>query len=160
MTSVEPQPSRPSAPDAAALYDALVTVHATIYGYGIVSAHSTPDVNDLVALALSQHRGQRETLITMLGSQSVTPPVAATGYQLPMQVNDSTSAANLAVQMENDTAVAFRAVLEQAKPEAGADNDRAFAVSSLSQCAILAARWKQVLKAWPVTQAFPGGGSD
>jgi hypothetical protein len=25
---------------------------------------------------------------------------------------------------------------------------------------VLAARWKQVLKAWPVTQAFPGGGSD
>jgi hypothetical protein len=160
VTSVEPQPSRPAAPDAAAPYDALVTVHATIYGYGIVSAHSTPDVNDLVALALSQHRSQREALITMLSSRSVTPPVAATGYQLPMQVNDPTSAANLAVQMENDTAVAFRSVLEQAKPEPGADNDRAFAVSSLAQCAVLAARWKQVLKAWPVTQAFPGGGSD
>jgi Domain of unknown function (DUF4439) len=157
MTSAQPAPGRPSAPDAGALYDALVTVHATIYGYGNVSAHSTPDVNDLVALALSQHRSQRETLIAMLGAQSVTPPVAATGYQLPMQVTDPTSAANLAVQMENDTAVAFRAVLEQVKPGSGADNDRAFAVSSLTQCAVLAARWKQVLRAWPVTQAFPGG---
>ena len=163
MTSVEPtpgrepEPSRPSATDAAALYDALEAVHAAIYGYGIVSAHSTPDVNDLVAQALTQHRSQREMLITLLDARSVAPPLAAAGYQLPMTVDDPTAAANLAVQMENDTAVAFRAVLEQANPDAGADNDRAFAASALTQCALLAARWKQVLNIWPVTQAFPGG---
>ncbi|MCV7228742.1 ferritin-like domain-containing protein [Mycolicibacterium komossense] len=157
MTSVEPEPSRPSAADAAALYDALTAVHAAIYGYGIVSAHSTPDVNDLVAQALSQHRSQRETLITMLSAHSVAAPLAAAGYRLPMAVDDPTAAANLAVQMENDAAVAWRAVLEQAKPDAGADDDRAYAVAALTQCALLAARWKQVLKAWPVTQAFPGG---
>lgn len=157
MTSAEPLPTRPSAADAAALYDALTTVHAAIYGYGIVSAHSTPDVNDLVAQALTQHRSQRETLITMLDARSVTPPLAAAGYQLPLTVDDPTAAANLAVQMENDTAVAFRAVLEQANPDAGADSDRAYAVSALTQCALLAARWKQVLRMWPVTQAFPGG---
>jgi hypothetical protein len=155
MTSPQPEPARPSAADAAAVYDALTVVHATIYGYGIVSAHSTPDVNDLVAQALNQHRAQRETLISMLTTDSVTPPLAAAGYQLPKPVDDATAAANLAVQMENDTAVAFRAVLEQAKPDA--DGDRTFAVSSLTQCAVLAARWKKVLKAWPVTQAFPGG---
>lgn len=157
MTSVEPEPSRPEAADAAALYDALTAVHAAIYGYGIVSAHSTPDANDLVSQGLTQHRSQREALITMLGARSVAPPLAAAGYQLPMPVDDPTAAANLAVQMENDTAVAWRAVLEQAKPNAGADNDRAYAVSALTQCAVLAARWKQVLKAWPITQAFPGG---
>jgi hypothetical protein len=157
MTSPEPQPSRPSAPDAAALYDALATEHATIYGYGIVSAHSTPDVNDLVAQALSQHRDQREVLIVMLNARSVPPALAAAGYQLPTVVNDPTEAATLAVQMENDTAVAWRAVLEQATPDAGADGDRAFAVAALTKSAVLAARWKQILKAWPVTQAFPGG---
>jgi len=77
MTSAEPTPSRPSAADAAALYDALTAVHAAIYGYGIVSAHSTPDVNDLVAQALTQHRSQREMLITLLDARSVTPPPAA-----------------------------------------------------------------------------------
>ena len=157
MTSVEPEPSRPEAADAAALYDALTAVHAAIYSYGIVSAHSTPDVNDLVSQAFTQHRSQREALITMLDARSVAPPLAAAGYQLPMAVDDPTAAAKLAVQVENDTATAWRAVLEQAKPDAGADNDRAYAVSALTQCAVLAARWKQVLKVWPVTQAFPGG---
>ena len=50
--STEPTPSRPDAADLAALYDAVATEHATIYGYGIVSAHSTPDDNDLVAEAM------------------------------------------------------------------------------------------------------------
>jgi hypothetical protein len=151
MTS--PTPPRPSAPDAAALYDALVTEHATIYGYGIVSAHSTPDLNDLVSGAMTIHRQQRETLITLLDKGSVAAPLTAPGYQLPMKVNDPTDAANLAVRMEDDTATAWRAVLEQS---ANSD-DRAAAVAAMTQSAVLAARWKRALKVWPVTQAFPGG---
>ena len=74
----------------------------------------------------------------------MTPPLPAAGYQLPIAVNDPTDAANLAVRMENDAAVAWRAVLEQADPSRRR-RDRAFAVSALTQCAVLAARWKQVL---------------
>lgn len=155
MTS--PAPGRPEAADLAALYDAVATEHATIYGYGIVSAHSTPDANPLVSDAMKAHRAQREKAIELLKQRSVTPPPAAIGYQLPIKVDDPTDAANLAVRMENDTAVAWRAVLEQAAAGSAADADRAFAVSSLGQCAVLAARWKRVLKAWPITQAFPGG---
>ncbi|MBN9636163.1 MAG: DUF4439 domain-containing protein, partial [Actinobacteria bacterium] len=53
MTSPQPTPTRPgSAPDAA-VYDAIAAEHGTIYGYGLVSAHTTSDVNDLVAEALA-----------------------------------------------------------------------------------------------------------
>ena len=55
--------------------------------------------------------------------------------------------------MEEDAAVAWRAVLEQATT----DQDRAFAVTALTQCAVAAARWSQVLDVWPITVAFPGG---
>lgn len=157
MTSPEPSStadaSRPSEPAAAALYDALAVEHATIYGYGIVSAHSTPDDNWLVAQSIARHREQRESLIAMLAAQSVEPPPAAPGYQLPNVVNDPTEAATLAVQMEQDGAAAWRAVLEQATSEA----DRAFAVGALIQSAVLAARWQTLLGVWPVTEAFPGG---
>ncbi|WP_197380969.1 ferritin-like domain-containing protein [Mycolicibacterium mengxianglii] len=152
-TPSESESARPADPAAAALYDALVTEHATIYGYGIVSAHSTPEDNWLVGQALARHREQRETLIAMLDAQSVQPPLAAPGYQLPSVVNDPTEAATLAVQMENDTAAAWRAVIEQA----GAEADRAVAVGALTHSAVLAARWQQVLGVWPVTEAFPGG---
>ncbi len=55
--------------------------------------------------------------------------------------------------MENDCAVAWRAVIEQA----GSEQDRAFGVTALTESAVLAARWNQVLGVWPVTSAFPGG---
>lgn len=157
MSSPEPAPSRPQDPGAAALYDAVATEHATIFGYGIVSAHSTPDVNDLVSRAIAQHRKQREAAIAMLKARSVAPPLAAPGYQLPMPVTDPDDAAALAVRMERDTATAWRAVLEQAPAGSGGDADRAFAAGALTESAVFAARWQQVLGAWPLTQAFPGG---
>ena len=55
--------------------------------------------------------------------------------------------------MEEDAAVAWRAVLEQATEE----QDRVFAVTALAQCAVAAARWSRVLGISPITVAFPGG---
>ena len=146
-------PGRP--PDAAdgALFDAIATEHATIYGYGLVSAHSAPEANDLVSAALAEHRERREAAIAMLGSRSVDAPLPAAGYQLPMAVDNPTDAANLAVRMEEGAAVAWRAVVEQATDE----RDRAFAVTALTQCAVAAARWSRVLGVSPITVAFPGG---
>ncbi|KAA8965429.1 ferritin-like domain-containing protein [Mycobacterium sp.] len=151
MTSVEPSPTGASAYDAA-LRAALDTEYAVIYGYGIVSAHCAPAVNDLVSSALSQHRERRDRVIEMLAARSLTVPVAAAGYQLPMAVNTPVEAARLAARMENDTAVAWRAVLEQAPTP----QDRGFAVTALTQSAVLTARWNRVVGTWPVSTAFPG----
>lgn len=153
MTSAEPTSTGPRDSQDAALCDALATEHAVIYGYGMVSAHSEPDVNKLVSYALNQHRERRDQVIAMLAARSVTGPVAAAGYKLPMPVNNATDAGRLAVQMEKDTQVAWRAVIEQAQTP----QDREFGVTALTQSAVLAARWNQVLAAWPITTAFPGG---
>jgi hypothetical protein len=154
MTSPEPtSPSRPTNAADGALFDAIATEHATIYGYGVVSAHSTPEVNDLVSASMAEHRERREAALAMLGARSVEAPLPAAGYQLPTEVDDPTDAAKLALRMEQDAAVAWRAVVEQATNE----QDRAFAVTALTQCAVTAARWSQVLGASPVTVAFPGG---
>ncbi len=159
VTSAEPTQatdasSRPRDPEDAALCDALATEHAVVYGYGIVSAHTTPDLNAMVAAALRQHRKRRDAVIAMLAAQSVTGPVAAAGYQLPIPVNNAIDAAHLAVRMENDAAAAWRVVVERAKT---ADH-RSFAVTALTQSAVWAARWNRELGAWPITKAFPGGG--
>jgi hypothetical protein len=154
MTSPHPStPARPPDPASGALFDAVAAEYATIYGYGLVSAHSTPDVNDLVSDAMAEHRDRRETGIAMLKARSVEPPLPAAGYQMPIEVNDPTAAANLAVRMEQDDAVAWRAVLEQATDA----KDREFAVKALTQCAVTAARWSKVLGTSPITVAFPGG---
>ena len=151
MTSAEP--ARPPNAADAALFDALATEHATIYGYGIVSAHSTPEDNDLVSEAMARHRERREEALAMLGGRSVEAPLPAAGYELPLRVDTPTDAAELAVRMEEDAAVAWRAVVEQATTE----QDRGFAVTALTQSAVLAARWSRVLGVSPVTVAFPGG---
>jgi hypothetical protein len=152
MTS--PTPSNPPQnPNDAALAEAIAAEHATIYGYGFVSAHSFPEANLLVSDSMNDHRALREAAIATLAARSVTPPIAAVGYQLPIPVNNANDAAKLAVRMEDDDAVAWRAVLEQAKTT----EDRAFAVKALTGCAVRAARWRQVLQEWPLTKAFPGG---
>ena len=158
-SSPEPSPSAPPDPDRpedggpAAWFDAVAAEHAAIYGYGLVSAHSLPTRNELVSAALAEHRDRRERAVALMTEQSITVPLPAAGYRLPMVVDSPTSAAKLAVRMENDCAVAWRAVLEQTDSE----RDREFAATALTQCAVLAARWRQVLGAWAPTQAFPGG---
>lgn len=155
MTSPQPSPDpeRPTDAAQAALLDAVASEHGTIYGYGVVSAHSTPDDNALVAEAMAQHRARREEALVMLAERAVTAPLPAAGYELPLEVTDPGDAAELAVRMESDTATAWRAVLEQAQtPE-----DRRFAVTAMTQAAVLAARWNQVLGVPQITMAFPGG---
>ena len=64
--SAQPEPTRPGGAADGALYDALEVEHAAIYGYGIVSAHSTFDRNYLVADAMNEHRARREAGIALM----------------------------------------------------------------------------------------------
>lgn len=154
MTSPVPtSPSRPPEGDAGALYDAVAGEHGIVYGYGVVSAHATPELNDLVSMSIAEHRKRREAAIAVLETRSIAPPLPAAGYALPSKVDSATDAAKLAVRMEEDASVAWRAVLEQATTT----EDRTLAVTALTQSAVAAARWRQVLDVWPVTVAFPGG---
>lgn len=151
MTSTEPSPE-PAGPDSA-LCEALATEHGVIYGYGMVSAYSSPQDNALVSAAIHQHRARRDRVVAILTDRSVTAPVAAAGYRLPMPLNGPGAAARLAVRMENDAATAWRVVAEQADDAA----DRELAVTALGESAVLAARWNRALDNRPITTAFPGG---
>ncbi|GJF09606.1 hypothetical protein NGTWS1803_15050 [Mycolicibacterium cyprinidarum] len=158
MTSPNPAPdplapTRPSDAADGALFDAIATEHATIYGYGIVSAHSIPEVNYLVSEAMAQHRTRREPAIAMLDERGVEAPLPAAGYSLPIEVDSPAEAANLAVTMEQDSATAWRAVVEQATDQ----SLRSFAVTALTESAVMAARWRRVRGDTTITVAFPGG---
>lgn len=146
-------PTRPEDAAAGALFDAVATEHATIYGYGLVSAHSVPGVNYLVSDAMAEHRARREAAIEVLDGQGVDAPLPESGYQMPSEVDTPTDATNLAVRMEEDAAVAWRAVVEQATDQ----TVRAFGVTALSECAVRAAQWRAVRGDTTVTVAFPGG---
>jgi len=147
------EPDRPESDAQAALYDAVAAEHAAIYGYGVVSAHSLPTRNDLISDAMAQHRERREAALEMLAARDVPAPLPAAGYQLPMTVEAPPDAARLAARIEDDCAVAWRAVIEQTE----SDDDRRFALTALTQSAVFAAQWRRIGGSWPVTRAFPGG---
>lgn len=157
MTSPDPttasEPARPADAADGALFDAIAAEHATIYGYGIVSAHSTPEVNYLVSEAMLEHRTRREAAITLLGQRGADVPLPAAGYSLPTEVDSPTEATNLAVTMEQDTATAWRAVVEQATDQ----TIRAFGVTALTESAAMAAQWRRVRGDATIIVAFPGG---
>jgi hypothetical protein len=151
--TASPSPSRPPDDADAALFDAVAGEHGAIYGYGVVSAHSTSDDNALVSESLAGHRELREDALAKLAARNVTAPLPAMGYQLPIDVDSPTDAAKLAVRMEEDSAVAWRAVLERARSV----EDRELAVTAMKRAAVIAAKWRQVLGVVPPTVAFPGG---
>ena len=154
---VTPDPDRPSEAGPGAWFDAVAAEHAAIYGYGLVSAHVMADDNKLVSESIAEHRNRREAAVTLMTERSIKVPMPAVGYQLPMAVDSPAAAATLAIRMESDCAVAWRAVLEQTSGGDNAEQDRAFAGKALTECAVLAARWRVVQGGWPVTEAFPGG---
>lgn len=106
-----------------------------------------------MADALKQHRHRRDDVIVMLSARGVTAPIAAAGYQLPMQVSSAADAARLAVRMENDGATAWRAVVEHAETA----DDRVFASDGSDRERGDGHLLNRVLGAWPITAAFPGG---
>jgi hypothetical protein len=146
-------PVRPSNAADGALYDAIATEHGIIYGYGLVSAHATAELNTLVSSSIAEHRQRRDAAIALLEARDVAAPLPAAGYQLPGPVRNPGDAEKLAVRMESDAATAWRAVVEQAT----STEDRTFGVTAVTQSAVAAARWTQVSGAGPVTTAFPGG---
>ncbi|TRW80651.1 DUF4439 domain-containing protein [Mycolicibacterium sp. 018/SC-01/001] len=149
-----PSPTtRPADPALGALFDAVAVEHATIYGYGLVSAHSTPEDNSLVADSMAEHRARREAAIVLLHDTGGAVPLPAAGYSMPSEVDTPGQAAALAVRMEEDAATAWRAVVEQATDE----KVRAFGVAAMLETAVTAARWRGIAGKRPVIVPFPGG---
>ncbi|WP_138999059.1 ferritin-like domain-containing protein [Rhodococcus zopfii] len=139
-------------PEQQALVDALNVEHAAVFGYGVVAAFSNPARGGEVSADTAAHRARRDATIDALTAANVTPPVAAPGYTVPFPVTDPISAAQLAVQIETDVAVAWRSVVERAT----AESTRGAAIEALTESALRGARWRVNLGVAPPTVALPG----
>ncbi|MEU5840398.1 ferritin-like domain-containing protein [Rhodococcus sp. NPDC047139] len=134
-----------------ALVDALEAEHAAVFGYGVVAAFVDPSASEAVEEDTAAHRARRDATADALRAAGVDPPVASPGYTVPFPVTDPASAAQLAEQIESDTTVAWRSVVERARSE----STRADAVGALTETAIRAARWRASRGVVP-SVAFPG----
>jgi len=134
------------------LQAALAAEHAAIFGYGALGPHLTGPGRIRALNAEQAHRDRRNALAAMLIKAQVEPVPAEPAYALPFPVEDRASAMKLAIQLEERTGAAWRAVV----PEVTAA-DRTLAIGALTDCAVMATRWRRALAPnAPATVAFPG----
>jgi len=135
----------------AALQAVMAAEHAALWAYGLVAAYD-PAVSDTVAGMITSHQGVRDTAANLIVSGGATPVGPAPAYQTPQPVTDAKSALALALTIESDCAVAWRAVIGRT-----ADSSlRGTALSSLTDCAMRMVTWRQAAKDPVVTVPFPG----
>ena len=139
-------------PEQQALLDALATEYAAVFAYGVVAAFSNPERAGTVAAAAAAHRARRDATIDALTAVSVQVPSPDAAYALPFPVADPVAAAQVAVVVESDAAVAWRSVIERAQSELA----RGTAIDALTQCSLRLADWRSILGIAPPTVAFPG----
>ncbi|MFD1814207.1 ferritin-like domain-containing protein [Rhodococcus gannanensis] len=152
MTSPTTTATSSLGPEQQSLVDALKAEHAAIFAYGVVAAYSNPSRAGQIAADTAAHRARRDATVDALRAASVTAPPTEPGYVVPFPVADPTSAIQLAVEVEEDTATAWLSVIERAQSEA----TRSAAVDALTESAVRAANWRDVLGVAPPTVAFPG----
>ena len=135
-----------------ALTNAVDAENAAIFTYGVATAFIGTGGRREVGEYVAAHRVRRDELAADLTAAGGTPPEAAVGYTLPVQVTGPESAATVLLDAEEECARAFRAMAEQVDtPEL-----RRRAVDGLTDCALRAAHWRVALAQSPVTVAFPG----
>lgn len=135
-----------------AVLAAIESENAAIFAYGVVAAFSNPARVNEVAVHTATHRARRDSLTAMATQAGLTPPIAAAAYTIPFPVTDAISAAQLAAQIETDTAITYRAFIEQVDT----DELRTFGIDALTDASIRGAGWRSALGTTPVTTAFPG----
>jgi len=135
-----------------ALQDALAAEHAVIWGYGVVGAAAADDILDRVRAAEQVHRARRSDTAARLRSVDAVPVEPEASYELPFDVDDPPAALQLAAELEDGCAAAWRYVLGQTDDA----ELRATALAALTACAVQATRWRRTAGVSPATVAFPG----
>lgn len=137
---------------AAALQNALAAEHAALWSYSLIVAFLPPS-QALQArtdeLAHTTLRGAVEETLTRTGRKPVT---AQPAYALPRPVTDGASAAALAVVVETDCLVAWRAVVDRSTDQ----GLRQVGLTALTRATRRCARWRVVADLQPAIPTFPG----
>jgi len=94
--------------ERAAVADAVRAEHAAVYAYGLVDAYAAAQRSAAVTEAATVHRARRDTATALLQADGVVPPAAEAGYAIPVVVTNTTTAVTMAVEIESETAVAWR----------------------------------------------------
>jgi hypothetical protein len=134
------------------LAGALAAEEAAVYAYGLIGVKLTAAGERTEARAAeAAHRNRRDVLISKLAQLQASTAPAPAGYELPFAVTDRASALKLAIHLEDGVAQAWRVVLPVTE-----ESDRSTALSSMTDAAVRATRWRRLAEVSPVTMPFPG----
>lgn len=152
--SPDMSPYRGGAPvPVGALQGALAAEHAAMWVYGVAGAFVPNGLASRLDEAATDHQARRDATERMLISAGVPPVPAEPGYLTPEPVTDAASALRLVITAENDTAAAWRSVVERSPAD---PNLRGSALEALTAAAVRATRWRATAGITPVTVPFPG----
>ena len=145
-----------SALDESATRDALVAAlaaeHAAVWCHGLASAFLPPSAQPALASGAEAHRARRDAVEALTEGAGLTAVVAAASYQVPAPVTDAASAARLLAVAEDDTAGAWRALLERTD-----DTDlRRTGLTAVAASAVAGVRWRTLAGRTPAVDTFPG----
>jgi hypothetical protein len=135
-----------------ALQTALAAEHAVIWGYAVVGAHVSGELRGQVSASDIAHRGRRDLIASTVRRLGADPALTAASYALPFPVTDQPSALRLAVHLEEGVAASWRYVV------AATDDrfTRRTAIAALSDAAVRATGWRQLVTPGALTVPFPG----
>ncbi|NEE00026.1 ferritin-like domain-containing protein [Phytoactinopolyspora halotolerans] len=129
----------------AAVQAALAGEHACVYGYGVVGAFLDGDEQAAAQRALETHEAQRDALYDQVVALEASPEAALPSYALPFQVDDASSARELAAVLEERLA----AVYVDLVATASAEELRSLAADSVIAAARARLRWTDDIPAFP-----------
>jgi hypothetical protein len=132
-----------------ALQAALAGEHASVYGYGLVGAHTGNP--DLARSAYELHRARRAPLGHLIRLRDGEPVAALPAYETPFTVDGSSSARELATLLERRLAAIYLDLVGITT----LPGLRSFAATALIESAELAARWSGETTALPGIDPIP-----
>ena len=129
---------------------ALAGEHAALYAYsvcgGVVDPASTESIR--IRDGYAAHRTRRDQLEGALRARGAEPVAASTGYDLPVPITSSGSAARLLGQVEDRASVAYAGLVA-----ASSGATRRDAVGWLRDAALRGLAWGRPPAAFPGLQA-------
>lgn len=121
--------------------DLIKSEHAAIYAYGVIAAFA--DNQDLALDHLAIHRIKRDELIALATLASLAIPPAAVAYEMPIQVDSTTTAAACASTIEESLCAHWSNSARFLPQEI-----QSAAVSFTQTCAQRAFAWSGISKAF------------
>jgi hypothetical protein len=145
----------PANPVTTALQQALAREHAAVYGYPVIGVQLAGSGQaDRARAAEAAHRLVRDALATQLAGLGADPVPAQPSYQPAKPITDDATAQGWAIQLEDDCAAGYRALLASAAT--GSTALRQQALTGLATAARQAGYWRGLQTPDTPTVPFPG----